>query len=95
MEKRFFKQQTNKKKLARVKITLKLSKNGEATHSYHTSKVKRIYPILRQANFSEAFLKADYGEGFTNSGIYTNKRDLVFALKAFTEKSLVEELQNG
>lgn len=90
MENKKFKLQSTKSKFPNVKITLKITNRNGNTYSYRSGKVKRIYSILKHEGFSEALLKVDYGKGFYNSGIYKNNKDLIFALKAFSEKSLVD-----
>lgn len=94
MKMKLNRQQQNKK-LSALKISLKLIKKNGNSYTYHTGKVRRIYSIVSHENFSQAFLKVDYGKGLNNSGFYPTKEELLFALKAFTERSLVEELQNG
>lgn len=83
---------TPRNKSRRLKISLKLYYEDGQTFTYHTSKTKRIYSIIRHQDFSEALLKIDYGGGLTNSGTYNTKGDLIFALAAFTERSLAEYL---
>lgn len=77
-----------------MKLTLKLKDKRGLRTIYHSSKTKRIFSIINREDFLEAFLKVTYEGGFTNSGIYTNKKDLFFALRAFTEKSLVDYLRS-
>lgn len=103
MKTKFTKQQSSKKS-SHLKVSLKLTKKSGSILFYHTGKVKRIYSIVRQGNFSNSYLKVSYGKHkdvfgklveFYNDGHYSNRDDLVFAFKAFTEKQLVEELQDG
>ena len=79
---------TNKAKSPRLKVTLKLKDNGGRTFTYHSRKTKRIISIIKKEKFLEAVLKVGYGKGFENCGIFDKKEDLLYALKAFTEKPL-------
>lgn len=80
----------NNSKHSLLKITLKIKDKTGGRFTYHSTKTKRIFSIVRQQNFSEAFVKVDYGQGFNNSGSYKNKQDLLFALKAFTKTLFFE-----
>ena len=94
MKKRFLNSQPNNLKSSRLRIILKLKNKDGRTSIYHSSKTKRIHAIIKKKKFFEAFIKVDYGYGFNNSGVYANKKQLLFALKAFSEKSLVDYLRS-
>lgn len=94
MEKELLKSQPNKSKFPRLRISLKTKNKSGRTSIYHSSKTKRIHAIIKKEKFLEAFIKVDYGDGFNNSGVYANKKQLLLALKAFSEKSLVDYLRS-
>ena len=84
------------------KITLKIWKSDGKDNQYHSNKTKRIFAKIKAGNFTKSFLKVSYGyaktntgrvEEIINSGTYFEKQDLRGALKAFTEKSLLEETE--
>ena len=95
MDKKFCRQQQNNSFFPKVRITLRLKKTDGATSTYRTSKTKRIYSFLKAENFLEAFLLVNYQKPFSNFGVYETKEDLIFAIKAFTEKGLVNYLKGG
>lgn len=69
-------------------ISLKIvTKKGAKVQTLATRKIKRIYSILKAEENKDCvfFLSVKYGNGFKNEGDYTNLRDLVWALRAFTE----------
>src|SRR4030042_1246481 len=101
MNGKFHNLQIDKSKSSPLKITLKLKGEGGGITMYWSSKTRRIYSILKHENFLEGYLKVDYGKSkdvfgknsqFINDGTYKNKEDLISALSAFTEKSLVDYL---
>lgn len=94
MEKELLNPQTHKSKSPRLRISLKTKNKDGRTSIYHSSKTKRIHAIIKKENLSEAFIKVDYGDGFNNSGVYTSKKQVLLALKAFSEKSLVDYLRS-
>lgn len=81
-------------KSPRLKITLKIKDKTGGRFTYHSTKTKRIFSIVRQQDFLEAFVKVDYGQGFNNTGFYKNKQDLLSALKAFTESKVFKGGKN-
>lgn len=93
---------TQHSKFPRLKITLKVFGKDGSTSTYHSSKTKRIFSILKHGNFSQCHLKVSYGKHldvsgalveFYNDGNCTNKEELLFALRAFSDKSLVDYLR--
>lgn len=90
---------TPRNKSPHLKITLKLYRKSGSTSIYHSTKTKRIFAILKHEDFSKCRLKVSYGKhqdvlgdlvDFCNSGDYYNREDLLFALRAFSERSLVD-----
>jgi len=76
------------------KIRLKIRRNSGHIKTYHTTKTKRFYAILKAENFQKAYLKVSYGkqktnfgkiEDFYNDGDYETKTELLQAFRAFTE----------
>ena len=94
MEKGLLNPQTHKSKSPRLRISLKTKNKYGRTSIYHSSKTKRIHAIIKKEKFLETFIKVDYGDGFNNSGVYANKKQLLLALRAFSEKSLVDYLMS-
>ena len=50
-----------------------------------TIKSKRIYFKVTHENFSKIYLKVTYGKGYSNEGIYDDRKDILQALDAFLE----------
>lgn len=78
-----------------MKIILKLFKINGKVKRYHSDKKKRISYYIRHELFKKAYIKVNYGFGinalgkrtlFHNDGTYYNRKDLIWALNAFTEK---------
>lgn len=70
-------------------ISLKISEDGgKMIRRTRSHKIRRIYSILKVDKFSNCVfdVTVTYQKGWTNSGIYETKKDLIFALKAFLEK---------
>lgn len=63
------------------------NKNGEIVTNTRTGKKRRILYRIQANKTPDArfFIRAFYSKGFTNSGEYDNKEDLLLALNAFTE----------
>lgn len=69
-------------------IILKVcDKRGKKVRKVMTRNTRRIYRILEAGKFPDClyFLKVKYNNGNTNEGDYRMKKELVQALKAFTE----------
>ena len=73
-----------KKPLISLKI---VDKDGQKVRMLTTRKIKRIYSFLKADKNKDCLYKLSvrYGDGYKNEGDYNNKKDLVEALKAFTE----------
>lgn len=46
-------------------------------------------------NMKSGHLKVSYGKDLCNEGVFDRKEDLLYALKAWTEKELLEYAKNG
>lgn len=69
-------------------ISLKVNnKKGKKVRMLVTRKIKRIYSYLKAEKNKDCLYKLSvlYGNGFKNEGYYESKRDLIWALRAFTE----------
>lgn len=75
-----------------------INKKGEVIKKVLTSKSKRIFYLLQAGNFEDHtfFVKVTYNfeKGYKNGGEYKIKKDLINAMKAFTEPALVKEFIN-
>jgi hypothetical protein len=72
-----------------MKMQLKIfNKNGEMVTNTRSGKKRRILHLIQADKTPNArfFIRVFYGKGFTNSGEYHSKKDLVFALNIFTER---------
>jgi hypothetical protein len=69
-------------------ISLKIvNKDGKKVRKLTTRKIKRIYSFLKAGKNRDCIYKLSvrYGDGYKNEGDYNNKKELIYALKAFTE----------
>lgn len=73
-----------KKPLISLKI---VNKDGQKVNMLTTRKIKRIYSFFKADKNKDCLYKLSvrYGKGFSNEGDYETKKDLIYALKAFTE----------
>ena len=73
-----------KKPLISLKI---VNKDGQKVNMLTTRKIKRIYSFFKADKNNDRLYKLSvrYGDSYKNEGDYNNKKDLVEALKAFTE----------
>jgi len=72
-----------------MKMQLKIfNKNGEIVTNTRSGKKRRILHLIQADKTPNArfFIRVFYSKGFTNSGEYSTKQDLLLALNAFTEK---------
>lgn len=90
MGKKFLSTKPDNSKSSRLRITLKLEKKNGAILTYRSSRTRRIFSILKHENFLTGYLKVTYPSGFYNDGLYTTKDSLIRALKAFSDKSLID-----
>ena len=68
-------------------------KNGKV-HSDTTKQIKdRILADIVASPLSEFKLRIDYEHGLVNAGHYYNKKDLIFALNAFTSKPQLDFIE--
>lgn len=89
----------------RIKMQLKVFKNGKVTHSTTKQKKSSLFKeisVSQSTNPNKWFLRVVYGKGKTingdineidNAGEYESPEDLLYALKLFTEKSLLDETE--
>lgn len=84
----------NEVKIKRYKITLTLWRKNGNVQTYNTTKIRRFYALVEADKFSKAYVKVAYGKTFDkydhlvtfyNDGIYYNKIDVRYAIKAFLE----------
>ena len=63
------------------------NKSGETISKVRSRKTRRIFNFIQEANFQDCVLIAcvNYGGGFKNKGKYQNKKELIYALRAFLE----------
>lgn len=76
------------------KISLKIvDKKGRELSTFYAGTNRRFFGKIRACSKRGCryFIKVTYAPGFKNEGEYTNKKDAIHALAAFTEKDLVEE----
>lgn len=79
-------------------FTFRVIKNGKTVDKCQTHSKRRFYNRIRSINWQDGvekvYLRVSYGKGldnfgkvtnFYNDGEYKNKKDLFFALSAFTE----------
>ncbi len=82
-------------KINKVSYTFKVFKNGQLIQRYDSSSLRRfrnhVGTIKFQNNF-EVYLKANYGNGYYNDGIYTNYKDFLLALYAFADPAIPKYL---
>lgn len=72
-----------------MKMHLKIfNQNGTVVTNTRTGKKRRILYFIQADNTPNArfFIKVTYSKGFTNSGEYGSKQDLLLAFYAFMEK---------
>lgn len=89
----------------RIKMQLKVYKNGRVIHSATKQKKSAIFKeisVFQAKNPNKWFIRVVYGKGKTtngeideieNAGEYESVEDLLYALKLFTEKSLIDETE--
>ena len=90
---------TNKNKL---NFTMRVAKNGKVIERYETRSKRAFYTHIGSIKWEEGvekvYLRVSYGKhldnfgkltNFYNDGWYDNEKDLLLALKAFTEEGIV------
>lgn len=71
------------------------NEKGKELSLYSTYRKQRFLTRLRarcKGRF-KVFIRVRYAKGFYNEGEYTNLKDTLFAFRAFTDKSLIEEFK--
>ena len=77
----------------RLGYLLKIFKKDGTVVSYRRRLKTRIIDLIVGNLFLKLRLKVTYGQGNYNEGVYLTKKDALVALKAFTEKPLLDELE--
>jgi len=88
----FFMQRTKIRTL-RIPIRLKLYKKGKMTLSTTVHQKSRIMSRVVPKSWEKAYLKVSYGGGHYNDGVYTKMKDFKQAFHAFTDKRLLDYLE--
>ena len=84
---------TNRK--FRLRMRLQGLENGKVV-STTTKQVKaRIVQDIEASPLSEFKILVTYDKDIVNEGHYSNKKDLIFALNAFTKKPLLDYISSG
>jgi hypothetical protein len=69
--------------------------DDKLTDCIRTRKTRKIYNLIREKNFKNGLFKLrvvySSDKGFVNEGYYNSKEYLIQAVKAFTQRKLVEE----
>ncbi len=85
---------TGVQKSSASRIVLKLGEYSRDVKTYHTTKTKRFYAIVKAEKFQKAYVKVAYGKAknnsgeivdFYNDGIYETEEELIHAFKAFID----------
>ena len=83
-----------------IVYTLRLWRINGKVERIHSRKTRRIIAKVKADKFLKGFLCVNYGKAktntgkvdkITNSGTYETKKELLEALSAFTDKSLLED----
>ncbi len=83
-----------KKLIPRPFITIKIiNRAGKLVEMFSSRKIKRIYCFLQAEDFKDYALElcVRCSKNYINEGICKNKKDLIYALKIFTEKNLIND----
>lgn len=78
----------------RLSITLQQLKNGKVVSSTTKQIKDRILQTIKASKTTEFKLKVAYTPTLTNKGHYFSKKDLVFALNAFTAKPQLDFVED-
>lgn len=84
---------TNRK--SRIGFLLKTSGVGQKPQIYRRQIKSRVLDLIEASSAQKYYIKCTYAPGLVNEGEYTNKKDLLFALNAFTEKPLLDYISEG
>ena len=76
-------------------IRLILFKDGKRVLNIGKHRKARILHFIQVAPFEKAYLKVIYKTGFINDSYFYNIDELKRALKAFTEKSLINYIMEN
>jgi len=80
---------------SRIGFLLKTSGVGQKPQTYRRQIKSRVLDLIEANTAQEYYIKVTYGKDLVNEGEYTNKKDLLFALNAFTEKPLLDYISSG
>ena len=83
---------TNRK--SRLGFTLKLFSIDKNPQEYHRQIKSRVLDLIKANSAQNYYIKVTYGEDLVNEGSYATKKDLLFALNAFTEKPLLDYIES-
>lgn len=91
-----------------INLTFRVIKNGKMIQRCSTHSIRRFRNKIGTINWEDrplkVYLRVSYGKykdcfgkmsDFYNDGYYTTKRDLIYALQAFTEKDLIKEFEGS
>jgi len=81
-------------RILRLPIQIKLFKNGKEYLATTVHRKSQVYLRTEPKLWHKAYLRVTYGKGLTNSGWYTTLTDFKKALSAFTEKGLLDYLED-
>lgn len=80
----------------RTNLSFQILKNQKIVQRYDSSSRRRFKNHIASINFQNpsftAYLKANYGNGFYNDGLYRKQSDFLFALDAFADSSISKYL---
>lgn len=77
----------------RIGMTLQQLKNGRVVSTTVKTIKDRILADIEASPLSEFKIIVTYSKGLSNSGHYYSKKDLVFALNAFTSKPQLDYIE--
>jgi len=86
------------KQNSKLKLTLKTYQNDRVISTIRTGNIRRF---RRKISFitcpkdGKFYLSVNYGDDFKNDGFYQSKEEVLFALRAFLEKGLLEYLDSS
>ena len=84
-------------KKVRLQISVSFKKNGKVVGRYSKRIKTKIFSIIKATTFSECELKVVYDpiRDVYNSGTFFNKKDAIQALRDWTEKELLDFVEES
>jgi len=76
-------------------ITLKLYNTEDRIAKLETNKVKDVWQILKEVDFTYGTIRVEYQDGMFNEASFSTDRECKLLLSIFREKSLLEYLYGG